>query len=65
MKGRIAALALRILLQHVTEDVAKELIDDLIDKVEDRIKDNPAAMQAINYVRRVIDIPDDIGGDED
>jgi hypothetical protein len=65
MKGRIAALVLRILLTHVSEEAAKKLIDDFIDKVEDQVKDNPAAIHAINYVRRVIDVPDDIGGDED
>lgn len=51
--------------------MVKEAIDDLLDKLEDKIKesettlDDVYAQKMIDYLRKVMDIPDDIGGDED
>lgn len=70
MKQEITAQMVSKLLELLPTDVAKHLIDDLLDCVEEYVEQtentvDDALLPAIEWFRRVIDIPDDIGGDED
>lgn len=74
MKKRLFKLALSALGELIAKlppQKAKEVLDDMIDGIEKRIADSPnkiddALLQpTINFMRRVLDIPDDVGGDED
>lgn len=56
---------LQFAIDQLDVQTVKEFADDLIDKVEDRLDGNQAAMASIAYLRKVVSIPDDIGGDED
>lgn len=65
MTGRILAIAIRLLTAYVPVQDVKEAVDDMMDKLEDKFKGNQSVIDGLAYVRRVLDIPDDIGGDED
>lgn len=65
MRSRFIGYALSLLIRALPIEAVKELIDDLLDPLEDKYKDNATVMQAIGFLRAVMSIPDDIGGDED
>ncbi len=65
MRQRILAYAIAMLIRALPAQTAKELIDDFLDKIEDTFASNQTVLQAIVFVRQVLSIPDDIGGDED
>lgn len=65
MKGKVLAYAIATLVKYLPEEEIKSLIDDMLDKIEEKVKDNKSAMDFIAWVRRIIDVPDDFGGDED
>ena len=54
-----------MIVSIIGEDELKELADDVLDLIEDKLKGRPLVLAAIKVARRVLDIPDDIGGDED
>ncbi len=59
----------KLMSESVIQNV-REKIDDLIDQLENEIDKLPGipkliATQAVGVLRGVLQIPDDIGGDED
>lgn len=63
---------LSTLINLIPPQLVKEIIDDVLDKLENHAASLPlddpkgnAVLAGCSMVRRVADIPDDIGGDED
>jgi len=74
MKKRLLNLALSAvgeILKKLPPDKAREVVDDMLDKVEKKIEESPSKIDdalvqpLLGFVRSVLSIPDDIGGDED
>ncbi|TWT57228.1 hypothetical protein KOR42_05860 [Thalassoglobus neptunius] len=53
-----------MLIAQMDVETSRKFVDDLIDVLE-RYTDKTALEAAVDHVREVIGIPDDIGGDED
>ena len=60
-------MALQDFIQVLSSQQAREFGDDVLDWFENQesIQNNPKAMARINSLRDWLNIPDDIGGDED
>lgn len=65
VKMRLIAYTLSAMLRALEPEQVKILIDDLLDRAEDMLAEHPVGMQAVGFLRAVIDVPDDFGGDED
>lgn len=70
MQTAVATQIVAKLLELVSEEEAKMFIDGLLDQIEDYVSDSPnpiddGLLPAISLARRIMSIPDDIGGDED
>ena len=65
MKTRLIVYVLSALLRALTAEQVKILIDGMLDQAEDMLEDNLLGMQTMGFIRQVIDVPDDISGDED
>ena len=64
-------MAITVLQTVLGSHAVKMALDDLIDQAESAIEDSPTqwddrlVLPALAMLRRRLDIPDDIGGDED
>jgi len=64
-------MAITVLQTVLGSHAVKIVLDDLIDQAESAIEDSPTqwddrlVLPALAMLRRRLDIPDDIGGDED
>ena len=65
MRSRLVLFLFTQIINQLPPDTVKAVIDDVLDTIENRFTDNDAVLVSIAYVRRVIDVPDDVGGDED
>lgn len=70
MKNFLIQRLVMTLLEMFDADELREYLDDVIDKVENRYQNETgtkafAVMALASTVRTVLQIPDDIGGDED
>ena len=64
MKTKLLMWAFMQVIENLDPQTVKEVIDDALDQVESRT-DNVAVRESIGLLRKVMDIPDDIGGDDD
>jgi len=71
MNTAIVTTILKTLLAALPKDVVKTLLDDLFDKIEAEVESSPnkyddaLVYPLITTLRVSLDIPDNIGGDED
>lgn len=71
MKNQIIGFVVQSLLSSLPPDVVKRAIDSLLDRVEDAVADSATqtddriVLPLVKMIRDSLDIPDDIGGDQD
>lgn len=61
LKAKLISMVIEQAMDAVP-DKAKAIADDVL---EENFADSTSVIAAVNFARKVADIPDDIGGDED
>lgn len=64
LKAKLISMVIEQAMDAVP-DKAKAIADDVLDVLEENFADSTSVIAAVNFARKVADIPDDFGGDED